>query len=235
MELSDREYLERLFEAFYEVGALPGGGVTRLGYTALEDEMHRRFGVLAEALGGTVETDLAGNSYAFLAPAEEYVLIGSHLDSVIQGGRYDGVAGVMAGLLLLKRAKEAGLKLPIKVAAFRCEESSNFGCCTMGSGLVTGQLKEGPEKLSKLTGKDGSLLGDVFASRGLSLTPPRITGVKSYLELHSCSSRAWRSTPGPRPCPCGRTPSAPPVRSCWRWKRSASGRRPGASLWPPWA
>lgn len=94
------------------------------------------------------------------------------------------MAGVMAGLLLLKRAKEAGLKLPIKVAAFRCEESSNFGCCTMGSGLVTGQLKEGPEKLSKLTGKDGSLLGDVFASRGLSLTPPRITGVKSYLELH---------------------------------------------------
>ena len=184
MELSDREYLERLFEAFYEVGALPGGGVTRLGYTALEDEMHRRFGALAEALGGTVETDLAGNSYAFLAPAEEYVLIGSHLDSVIQGGRYDGVAGVMAGLLLLKRAKEAWLKLPIKVAAFRCEESSNFGCCTMGSGLVTGQLKEGPEKLSKLTGKDGSLLGDVFASRGLSLTPPRITGVKSYLELH---------------------------------------------------
>ena len=86
MELSDREYLERLFEAFYEVGALPGGGVTRLGYTALEDEMHRRFGALAEALGGTVETDLAGNSYAFLAPAEEYVLIGSHLDSVIQGG-----------------------------------------------------------------------------------------------------------------------------------------------------
>ena len=35
MELSDREYLKRLFEAFYEVGALPGGGVTRLGYTEL--------------------------------------------------------------------------------------------------------------------------------------------------------------------------------------------------------
>ena len=50
MKLSDREYLERLFGAFYEVGALPGGGVTRLGYTALEDEMHRRFGALAEAL-----------------------------------------------------------------------------------------------------------------------------------------------------------------------------------------
>ena len=184
MELSDREYLERLFEAFYEVGALPGGGVTRLGYTALEDEMHRRFGALAEALGGTVETDLAGNSYAFLAPAEEYVLIGSHLDSVIQGGRYDGVAGVMAGLLLLKRARENRLSLPLKVAAFRCEESSNFGCCTMGSGLVAHQLKEGPEKLAQLTGKNGERLGDVFARRGLSLTPPPIAGVREYLELH---------------------------------------------------
>ena len=114
MELSDLQYLERLFEAFYEVGALPGGGVTRLGYTELEDEMHRRFADLAGELGCRIEIDLAGNSYAFSEEAEEYVLIGSHLDSVIQGGRYDGVAGVMAGLLLLKRAREAGLKLPLK-------------------------------------------------------------------------------------------------------------------------
>ena len=184
MERSDLQYLTQLFDAFYEVGALPEGGVTRLGYTAVEDEMHRRFADLARALGGTVETDLAGNSYAFLAPAKEYVLIGSHLDSVIQGGRYDGVAGVMAGLLLLKRAREAGLALPLKVAAFRCEESSNFGCCTMGSGLVTHQLREGPEKLAQLTAKSGERFGDVFARRGLSLTPPRITGVKEYLELH---------------------------------------------------
>ena len=54
----------------------------------------------------------------------------------------------------------------------------------MGSGLVTGQLKEGPDRLSQLTGKDGVRLGDVFTRRGLSLTPPRITGVKQYLELH---------------------------------------------------
>ena len=184
MELSDLEYLQRLFDAFYDVGALPGGGVTRLGYTELEDEMHRRFADLALALGCTVETDQVGNSFVYREPAASHVLIGSHLDSVIQGGRYDGVAGVMAGLLLLKRAKEAALPLPLKVAAFRCEESSNFGCCTMGSGLVTHQLKEGPERLAKLTGKNGETLGDVFAHRGLSLTPPPITGVEAYLELH---------------------------------------------------
>ena len=184
MERNDLPYLQRLFDTFYEVGALPGGGVTRLGYTELEDEMHRRFADLAKELGCTVETDLVGNSYAYYEPAEEHVLIGSHLDSVIQGGRYDGVAGVMAGLLLLKRARENRLSLPLKVAAFRCEESSNFGCCTMGSGLVAHQLKEGPEKLAQLTGKNGERLGDVFARRGLSLTPPPIAGVREYLELH---------------------------------------------------
>ena len=184
MERTDLPYLQRLFDAFYEVGALPGGGVTRLGYTELEDEMHRRFADLAKELGCTVETDLVGNSYAYYEPAEEHILIGSHLDSVIQGGRYDGVAGVMAGLLLLKRARENRLSLPLKVAAFRCEESSNFGCCTMGSGLVAHQLKEGPEKLAQLTGKNGERLGDVFARRGLSLTPPPIAGVREYLELH---------------------------------------------------
>ena len=184
MALSDLDYIRHLFDAFYEVGALPGGGVTRLGYTEPEDEMHRRFAALARELGCRVEADPVGNSYAFLEQADEYVLIGSHLDSVIQGGRYDGVAGIMAGLLLLRRAKEEKRPLPLKVAAFRCEESSNFGCCTMGSGLVTHQLKEGPEQLARLTGKNGERLGDVFARRGLSLTPPRITGVKEYLELH---------------------------------------------------
>ena len=172
MERTDLPYLQRLFDAFYEVGALPGGGVTRLGYTELEDEMHRRFADLAKELDCMVETDLVGNSYAYYEPAEEHVLIGSHLDSVIQGGRYDGVAGVMAGLLLLKRARENRLSLPLKVAAFRCEESSNFGCCTMGSGLVTHQLREDPDHLAKLAAKNGETLGDVFARRGLSLTPP---------------------------------------------------------------
>ena len=184
MEHSDLAYLGRLFDTFYEVGALPAGGVTRLGYTEVEDEMHRRFTALAKELGCAVEADLAGNTYAYLAPVDEYTLIGSHLDSVIEGGRYDGVAGVMAGLLLLKRARDERLLLPLKVAAFRCEESSNFGCCTMGSGLVTHQLKEGPEQLARLTGKSGVTLGDVFTRRGLSLTPPRITGVRAYLELH---------------------------------------------------
>ena len=70
----------------------------------------------------------------------DYYLIGSHLDSVIEGGRYDGVAGIIAGLMVMKWAKEEGMKVPIRVGAFRCEESSNFGCCTIGSGLITREI-----------------------------------------------------------------------------------------------
>lgn len=179
---NELDFCRRVFEAFYPIGALDGGGVTRLGYTAEEDEMHRRFSELAGELGCRVETDEVGNTFAQMGEGEEYDLIGSHLDSVVDGGRYDGVAGVIAGLLILRWAREEGFPHPIRVAAFRCEESSHFGHGVMGSGLVTG--KAAGEELAALTGRDGLRLGEVFARRGLSLTPQRIRGVRRYLELH---------------------------------------------------
>lgn len=176
------EYCQYLFHTFLDVGVMEGGGVTRLGYTAMEDEMHRRFSALAGELGCGVEQDEVGNTFASNMEAGEYTLIGSHLDSVVDGGRYDGVAGVMAGLMALRWAKEERLTLPIRVAAFRCEESSNFGQGMLGSGLVTGDMDG--RNLATLTGRDGEQLESIFARRGLSLTPQRIRGVKEYLELH---------------------------------------------------
>lgn len=178
----DLDCCRRFFDVFAPVGALGGGGVTRLGYTAAEDEMHRRFEALARELGCRVETDAVGNTFARMGDGEEYYLLASHLDSVVDGGRYDGVAGVIAGLMVLRWVKEDGLPIPLRVGAFRCEESSNFGQGVVGSGLVTGDMDGA--KLAALTGKDGQRLGDIFARRGLSLAPPRIKGVKEYLELH---------------------------------------------------
>ena len=85
----------------------------------------------AGELGGSIHTDEVGNTYVANTDEMGYTLIGSHLDSVIGGGRYDGVAGVIAGLIVMKWAKEDGLRIPLRVGAFRCEESSNFGCCTI--------------------------------------------------------------------------------------------------------
>ena len=102
--------------------------------------MHEVFKGLGRELGASVITDEVGNTYVTNTDEDGYTLIGSHLDSVIEGGRYDGVAGVMAGLMVMRWAKEDGIRIPLRVGAFRCEESSNFGCCTIGSGLITHEV-----------------------------------------------------------------------------------------------
>lgn len=123
-----------------------------------------------------------GNTYASNANGKEYYLIGSHLDSVIEGGRYDGVAGIIAGLMVMRWAREDGVNIPLRVGAFRCEESSNFGCCTIGSGLITKEIYK--QDVGSLVSKAGKSLEQIFRERSLNLHPSRINGVKQYLELH---------------------------------------------------
>ena len=178
----DIQYCETLFNCFYDVGGLTSGGVTRLGYTEIEDQMHEIFTRLGKELGCESAHDEVGNTFVGSAARDGCYLIGSHLDSVIDGGRYDGVAGIIAGLMVLRWAREEGLNIPIRVGAFRCEETSNFGCCTIGSGLVTREISR--EKVAGLVSKDGQTLESIFAGRGYSLDPPRISGLAGYLELH---------------------------------------------------
>ena len=179
---ADIQYCEELFNRFYDIGGLTSGGVTRLGYTQTEDQMHEMFALLGGELGYGNTQDEVGNTFVGSAARDGCYLIGSHLDSVIDGGRYDGVAGIIAGLMVLRWAREEGLNIPIRVGAFRCEESSNFGCCTIGSGLVTREISR--EKVAGLVSKDGQTLESIFAGRGYSLDPPRISGLAGYLELH---------------------------------------------------
>lgn len=178
---TEEEFCRHMFQVFEPVGALETGGVTRLGYTEVEDEMHRLFQAEARQLGLTISVDEAGNCFASNTDGDAY-LIGSHLDSVVSGGRYDGTAGVIAGLLTVRMAREEGVSLPLRVAAWRCEESSRFGCATIGSSLVTGHNES--ENLGALSDKEGRTLKEVFQERGLSLTPAPIAHVKQYLELH---------------------------------------------------
>lgn len=178
----DLRYCERLFERFYDIGGTDCGGVTRLGYTSTEDAMHAAFIEAGRELGAKEQCDEVGNTYISNTDDEEYTLIASHLDSVIDGGRYDGVAGVIAGLMVMRWAKEEGINLPLRVGAFRCEESSNFGCCTIGSALITKKLDE--QAVGTRVSKDGRTLKEIFRERGYTLNPKPITGVKRYLELH---------------------------------------------------
>ena len=179
----DISYTEHLFDQFYDIGSCPGGGVTRLGYTEVEDQMHDLFVKLGAQEGFTHFSDEVGNTYVCNSDrARGYHLIGSHLDSVIEGGRYDGVAGILAGLMVMKWIKEDGLNIPVRVGAFRCEESSNFGRATIGSGLITREATK--HDIADVSGKDGRRLADIFEERGYNFAPSRIDGMLDYLEVH---------------------------------------------------
>lgn len=180
--MKDIEIIESWFKAFYSIGADESGGVTRLGYTKNEDVMHGAIRNIARDLGLKYSSDEVGNTYIYDKDWEEYYLIGSHLDSVINGGRYDGVVGVVAGLLILKWIKDNNLNIPLKIVAFRCEESSAFGMATVGSGLITHKLDI--NKLKEVYNVEGKSLYETLKFRGYKPECNKIKGVKEYFEIH---------------------------------------------------
>ncbi len=183
--IEDIEYAEYLFDRFYGIGSSENGGVTRLGYTEVEDEMHAALCALGDEAGYGNFADTVGNTYLYRKRYdrdEPYYLVASHLDSVIEGGRYDGVAGVIAGLMIMRWAERDELDLPIRVGAMRCEESSNFGRSTIGSGLITKEIYK--HDIGEAVNKRGESLREVFERKGYSLSPERISGIREYIELH---------------------------------------------------
>ena len=178
----DIDVIKRWFDYLYSIGADETGGVTRLGYTKNEDVMHGAIRNFAREMGLKYSSDEVGNTYVYDEDYSEYYLIGSHLDSVISGGRYDGVAGVLAGLLILKWIKDNNLNIPLKVVAFRCEESSSFGIATVGSGLITKKLQI--EKMKKVKNTEGVSLYEALRFRGYNPECKKIDGILNYFELH---------------------------------------------------
>lgn len=178
----DIDVIKRWFDYLYSIGADETGGVTRLGYTKNEDVMHGAIRNFAREMGLKYSSDDVGNTYVYEEDYSEYYLIGSHLDSVISGGRYDGVVGVLAGLLILKWIKDNKLNIPLKVVAFRCEESSSFGIATVGSGLMTKKLQI--EKMKKVKNTEGVSLYEALKFRGYNPECKKIEGVLNYFELH---------------------------------------------------
>ena len=188
-----RPLAERLFAELRTLG-FDGIGVTRDSYGAGESAALDRLRAFAEGEGLAVEADRAANLVFRLPgtrPDAPAVWAGSHIDSVPQGGNFDGLAGIVAGLLCLvdrRRASRTG-RLPLQVLAFRGEESAWFGKAYMGSGALFGKL--GPQELELPQRCSGETLGacmrrvgaDVEAIRaGQPLVDP--ARVRAYLELH---------------------------------------------------
>ncbi|MDL2264113.1 M20 family metallo-hydrolase [Synergistaceae bacterium OttesenSCG-928-I11] len=185
MKVSELTLLQNWFERLAPIGALADGGVTRMGYTDIEDEMHAMFAMFARELGLHVDTDAFGNTFASFdgAPRTDVHLIGSHLDSVPHGGQHDGVAGVLAGLLVMKMCMDEQFMPRVETVAFRCEESSAFDTACVGSSLMLGLIDEA--KTKKLKNERGENLYDVLRKRNDAPHPyPAPARFADFLEVH---------------------------------------------------
>jgi N-carbamoyl-L-amino-acid hydrolase len=121
-----------------EIGAIPRNGVNRQALTALDRAARRLIIGWAQEAGASVSVDAAANLWLRVegATAEAApVLTGSHMDSQPEGGRFDGIYGVVAGLEVLSALRDSGLTLdrPVEVVAWTNEEGSRFAPGCMGS------------------------------------------------------------------------------------------------------
>jgi hydantoinase/carbamoylase family amidase len=137
-----------------------------------------------------VDTDEAGNLWAVLDGASpRTVVLGSHVDSVPDGGWLDGALGVLGGLEVLRSLAAAGEPPPVTVALvdWADEEGARFGRSLLGSGLATGTLD--PRTVRGVTDRDGIALVDALAEHGVALDDApaarsRLEPAVAYLELH---------------------------------------------------
>ncbi len=168
-------------------------GFNRLSFTKEEKEAQDVFKKTAEDLGMSVRTDSAGNIIARLETKEQQGqparALGSHLDTVKNGGGYDGTAGVLCALGAVKKLQDENITLPfpLEVICFISEESSRFTMSTVGSKAMTGKLTE--HQLDNIEDEDGITLRQAMEAFGLNPEDIRKAertqdDLLSFTELH---------------------------------------------------
>lgn len=187
----DAEYVVARLEELYRLGAMPDGTHTRLAFSPEDAKGRAAFARRFEALGIPVRTDEAGNLIARLegdVPELPAIVVGSHLDTVPNGGKYDGALGCVAGLAVCAALKEARhtLRHPLEVVVFTDEEGARFGNGMFGSGAFSGTLQpmsaDSPDRSGKPRGQVLSHFGINLADASMAARA-RDT-VHCCLELH---------------------------------------------------
>lgn len=188
---AERARVKEDLDIISRFGGLPQGGVTRLALS--KEDMNARNYLIKKMVeaGLSVKIDAVGNTFGRregkrdLAP----VLIGSHLDTVPEGGNYDGIAGVIAALETIRLLNENGIQTvrPIEVVNFTAEESSRFLTATMGSKCMKGALTL--EKIKVMKDNNGISFYDALEAAGFE--PEKLATVKknqgdyhAFIELH---------------------------------------------------
>ena len=184
------ERIARDLDIINSFNATPGKGITR--FTFSEPYLQARAYVREELrkTGARVSTTIAGNLYGRLEGSirgNPSVMTGSHLDSVLQGGRFDGAAGVVTGMEVARVFVEEKIphRHPIDVVVFAEEEGSRFGSVMIGSRAWIGRLSW--DDLHRLRDSDGIPYAAAMEKAGLVSDDERLLRpgmIKSMIELH---------------------------------------------------
>ncbi len=173
------------------------GGYRRYAWTGADTDCRAWFKDQAEARGLTYETDRNGNQWAWLGDptAGDAVVTGSHLDSVPDGGAFDGPLGVVSSFAALDelRARQAHFAKPLAIVNFGDEEGARFGLACVGSRLTAGALTA--EQAHRLADADGVTLPRAMEAAGydpdaIGADPERLARIGAFVELPVEQGRA---------------------------------------------
>jgi N-carbamoyl-L-amino-acid hydrolase len=230
---------EEMWVTLLPVGRARGGGYRRFSWTAADRECRDWFAEEADRRGLALERDRNGNLVAWWdAPPDgdaggtgrdrrDAVLTGSHLDSVPDGGAYDGPLGVVSALAAidLLRARGVTPSRPLGVAVFTEEEGARFGVACLGSRLMTGAID--PARARALRDGDGVTWADAMAAEGydpeaIGPDPAFLDRIGCFVELHVEQGRALEAPVGVGTAiwPHGR----------WRFDFTGQGNHAGTTL-----
>ncbi|MFF8385188.1 allantoate amidohydrolase, partial [Streptomyces kanasensis] len=173
------------------------GGYRRFAWTGADADCRLWFRMQAEARRLEYEVDRNGNQWAWLGDptAGDAVVTGSHLDSVPDGGAFDGPLGVVSAFAALDelRSRQVRFRRPFAIVNFGDEEGARFGLACVGSRLTAGQLTK--EAAHELRDADGVTLPRAMEAAGydpdaIGPDPERLARIGAFVELHVEQGRA---------------------------------------------
>jgi allantoate deiminase len=171
-----------------QIGASPDGGVTRVAWSTELFQAYEWVAARMRALGLEVDIDAAGNLLGRWQTGQgPPVVVGSHLDTVSSGGRFDGALGVVAALHAVRLLQQEGFEpeRPVWIVAFMDEEGTRFGAALFGSRAFTG---EDVAHLGDRVDAAGMTLAEAMKAAGYDVAAAgnasRVAEIGAYLELH---------------------------------------------------
>ena len=182
---------DRMWADLAPVGRHPGtGGYRRYAWTREDAVLREWFRGEASARGLEVVADRAGNLCAWTADPDTDgpgLVVGSHLDSVPDGGAFDGPLGVVSAFAALDELDRSAFRRPVGIACFADEEGARFGVACAGSRLLTGALD--PDRARALTDDEGTTMAEALTAAGrdpAALGPDHeaLRRIGAFLELH---------------------------------------------------